>query len=208
MLNLRGDRRPFALVGEWLGVDAILGSEPVSVAELGSDPFGVLGAHPGVTLGEARVGGGWVGWLGYGLGARLERLPPPPPARTPRDPFSLALYDHVVVRCDGCWWFEALWQPGREAELRERIELWRTRMSAPPRPPRPVPLTPFTPVAGGEDGHVAAVAECCSRIAAGELSQANLCLRLEAECSGDPLDLFARALPAASPGSARWSTAW
>ena len=26
--------------------------------------------------GDAEVGGGWFGWLGYGLGARVERLPP------------------------------------------------------------------------------------------------------------------------------------
>ena len=37
------------------------------------------------------------------------------------------------------------------------------------------------------------------RIAAGELYEANLCVRLEARYDGDPLDLFARAVPVASP---------
>ena len=37
-----------------------------------------------------------------------------------------------------------------------------------------------------------AIDECRERIAAGEIFQANLCLRLEAEWKGDPLDLFAR----------------
>ena len=41
-------------------------------------------------------------------------------------------------------------------------------------------------------GHIAAIDECRERIAAGEIFQANLCLRLEAEWKGDPLDLFAR----------------
>src|SRR4029078_13747259 len=40
--------------------------------------------------------------------------------------------------------------------------------------------------------HVKAIDECGERIAAGEIFQANLCLRLEAEWKGDPLDLFAR----------------
>jgi para-aminobenzoate synthetase/4-amino-4-deoxychorismate lyase len=39
---------------------------------------------------------------------------------------------------------------------------------------------------------VSAIDACRERIAAGEIFQANLCLRLEAEWKGDPLDLFAR----------------
>ena len=41
-------------------------------------------------------------------------------------------------------------------------------------------------------GHPAAVAACRERIAAGEVFQANICLRLEGRWSGDPLDLFTR----------------
>jgi len=37
-----------------------------------------------------------------------------------------------------------------------------------------------------------AIDECRERIAAGEIFQANLCLRVEAQWQGDPLDLFAR----------------
>ena len=53
--------------------------------------------------------------------------------------------------------------------------------------------------ANGGAGHVDAVADCRRRIEAGELYQANLCVRLEARYDGDPLDLFARALPRARP---------
>ena len=47
-------------------------------------------------------------------------------------------------------------------------------------------------------GHNTAVEECRERIAAGEIFQANLCLRLEAEWKGDPLDLFAARPPRSS----------
>ena len=50
----------------------------------------------------------------------------------------------------------------------------------------------FQPAPPGGTGHLSAIDECRERIAAGEIFQANLCLRLEAEWRGDPLDLFAR----------------
>jgi para-aminobenzoate synthetase/4-amino-4-deoxychorismate lyase len=199
VLWLRGDARPFALVGEWLGCAAVLGSEPVRVAAAGCDPFGLLDEAQEITSGEAVVGGGWVGWLGYGLGARIERLPPPPPAPVPQPSFSLAFYDHVVVYDGDQWWFEALWSADREDALRERLALWRERLLAEPPPGRDVATTPFGVAANGRAGHLAAVADCRRRIAEGEILQANLCLRLEASLDGDPLDLFARALPAARP---------
>jgi para-aminobenzoate synthetase/4-amino-4-deoxychorismate lyase len=115
VLWLRGDAGPFALVGDWLGLGAVLGSEPLRVAPADCDPFELLDELPDVDGGDAVVvGGGWVGWLGYGLGARIERLPPPPPAPVPRPSFSLAFYDHVVVFDGQQWWFEALWSGDRE----------------------------------------------------------------------------------------------
>jgi para-aminobenzoate synthetase/4-amino-4-deoxychorismate lyase len=195
---LRGDPRPFALVGDWLGGTALIGSDPVRIAEADDDPFDALETVPPVE-GEAVVGGGWVGWLSYGLGAVIERLPPPPPARVARPLFSLAFYDHLV-RYDGeHWWFEALMSPSREAALRERCELWRARLQTEPPPSQTAATTPFAVVSNGQAGHVAAVADCLRRIAAGEIYQANLCLRLEARLEGELLDLFARALGLAAP---------
>ena len=79
ILWLRGDRRPFALLGEWLGGMTVLGSEPLSVLGDDQDPFAVLGSQSAPAFaGDVAVGGGWVGWLGYQLGARIERLPPAP----------------------------------------------------------------------------------------------------------------------------------
>jgi para-aminobenzoate synthetase/4-amino-4-deoxychorismate lyase len=200
VLWLRGDAGPFALVGDWLGLGAVLGSEPLRVAPADCDPFELLDELPDVERGDAvAVGGGWVGWLGYGLGARIERLPPPPPAPVPRPSFSLAFYDHVVVFDGEQWWFEALWSGDREEALRERLAVWQERLLAAPPHVRDVATTAFAVAANGTAGHVAAVADCRRRIAEGEILQANLCLRLQASLDRDPLDVFARALPVAQP---------
>jgi para-aminobenzoate synthetase/4-amino-4-deoxychorismate lyase len=138
------------------------------------------------------VGGGWFGYLGYNLGARLERVPPPPPRHVKLPDFSLAFYDHLLhLDADGRWWFEALWTDAREPELQARLELLRTRLAEGVRE-RPVWVGSFQPAPPGGAGHMTAIDECRERIAAGEIFQANLCLRLEAEWKGDPLDLFAR----------------
>jgi para-aminobenzoate synthetase / 4-amino-4-deoxychorismate lyase len=200
---LRGEERPFALVGEWLGGLAVLGSAPVRVASPGEDPFAVLESEAAVVgrEGAVRVGGGWIGWLGYGLGRRIERLPPSPPAPFPQPDFSLAFYDHVLVHDGERWWFEALWSDERDAVLRERLLEWRRRLATMPDLPDgsdAVP-TPFELAGNGAAGHLEAVADCRRRIAAGELYEANLCVRLEARFDGDPVDLFARGLPTAKP---------
>jgi para-aminobenzoate synthetase/4-amino-4-deoxychorismate lyase len=142
-------------------------------------------------LGPA-VGGGWFGYLGYNLGARLERVPPPPPRHVPLPDFALAFYDHLLrLDARGRWWFEALWSDERDDELTERLELLRDRLAEGVRE-RPVWVGNFQPAPPGGAGHMTAIDECRERIAAGEIFQANLCLRLEAEWQGDPLDLFAR----------------
>ena len=142
-------------------------------------------------LGRA-VGGGWFGYLGYNLGARLERIPPPPPRRVPLPDCVLAFYDHLLhLDGDGRWWFEALWTDERADALSARLDLLRARLVEGVRE-RPVWVGNFQPAPPGGTGHVSAIDDCRERIAAGEIFQANLCLRLEAEWKGDPLDLFAR----------------
>jgi para-aminobenzoate synthetase/4-amino-4-deoxychorismate lyase len=199
VLWLREDERPFALIGDWLGGSAVLGSQPVTVASPDTDPFVVLDSRTAAVGGDAVIGGGWVGWLGYGLGARIERLPASPPAPVPQPRFSLAFHDHVVLFDGDQWWFEALWSQEREAALHERLAVWETRLQAEPPPRRDGAPSPFALARNGAEGHVAAVADCLQRIAAGELFQANLCLRLEARFDGELVDLFARALPRAQP---------
>src|SRR5687767_12147918 len=198
-LIVRGDAHPFALAGDWAGGGALVGSEPIAVAEPEEDPFEVLDRQPVVetepageaTAGEP-VGGGWFGYLGYNLGARLERVPPPPPRRVPLPDFALAFYDHLLrLDGDGRWWFEALWSDERDEALNARLQLLRDRLAEGVRE-RPVWVGNFQPAPPGGPGHKSAIDECRERIAAGEIFQANLCLRLEGEWKGDPLDLFAR----------------
>jgi branched-subunit amino acid aminotransferase/4-amino-4-deoxychorismate lyase len=194
-LLLRGDRHPFALTGAWGGGGALVGSDPVRVGDAGEDPFALLDEQP-LLEGDPPtdvVGGGWFGYLGYGLGARLEPVPPPPPRPAPLPPFALAFYDHLLrLDAAGRWWFEALWTDGRDVALSNRLDLLKARLAAGVRE-RPVRVGDFEPSPPGAAGHLAAVEECRERIAAGELFQAHICLRLEGRWEGDPLDLFARA---------------
>ncbi len=79
--------------------------------------------------------------------------------------------------------------------------MWSERVRHPPAhapTPERAPA-PFVLASNGGTGHLAAVADCRHRIEAGELYQANLCVRLESRYEGDPLDLFARAVPRARP---------
>jgi para-aminobenzoate synthetase / 4-amino-4-deoxychorismate lyase len=213
---LASDPWPFALTGRWAGGGAILGSDPLRLAGPGEDPFALLDELPAVDGADAcedAVGGGWFGWLGAGLAGRVERLAPPPPRPVPLPAFQLAYYDHVLrLDGDGRWWFEALATPQREAPLRRRLALLRARLAAtPPLAPdgAVAPSEPFR-IAGGRGlAHVAAVAECVERIAAGEIFQANVCLRFETRWEGDVGALFAQASAALRPAyGAAFPTPW
>ena len=197
---LRGEERPFALIGAWAGGGALLGSRPVRVAVPGDGPVRAArrparGARAGRTCRRDVVGGGWVGFLGFELRHAVERGHPPPPRPIAVPDGDLAFYDHVL-RCDagGRWWFEALVTPEREAAILARRDELAARLADPPG---------ARPFATGEwrwtpspAGHARAVDACVERIAAGDLFQANLCTRLDGRLTGDALDLFATAAAA------------
>lgn len=187
----------FALTGSWAGGGVIVGCEPQRVAGPDEDPFEVWDRLPALDgdVPDGAVGGGWFGWLGYGVGARIESLPPQPPRPDPLPEFRLAYYDNIL-RLDqtGRWWFEALVTPGREAELRERcarLEGLLADAANVPRPPEPAGPGAFRLAGPGARGHLASVARCRERIRFGEFFQANLRVRLEAEWDGDLAALFA-----------------
>ncbi len=191
-----------ALSGAWLGATTILSSHPLLSVAADDDPFAALDSLPfGLELDGAdrgvTVAGGWFGWLGFGLSRSVERVPPAPPQQIVLPSFDLAFHDHVVLRkADGSWWFEALWTDARDELLSERLACWRSRLAGDAPPVRSFQAEPLTPVGAGLAGHRAVVSETIERIAAGEHSQANLCLRLEARFQGDPLDLWATAATA------------
>jgi para-aminobenzoate synthetase/4-amino-4-deoxychorismate lyase len=181
-----------ALLGDWAGGGALLTSQPQALAGPTEDPFEVVGKLPQVRDRiEDAVGGGWFGYLGYQLSSRIEKLPPPPPRPVEIPHFDLAYYDHLLhYRPEqNQWWFEALWTPERAAALDARLELLRARLQSPPGLERSYYLGSFDSLPS-DGGHRAAVSSCIDHIWAGDLFQANLCLRLEAHFEGDPIDLF------------------
>jgi para-aminobenzoate synthetase/4-amino-4-deoxychorismate lyase len=166
-------------------------------------------ARGGVTGGapperSLAVGGGWFGWLGYRLGTRIERVPAGPPRPVALPDFHLAYYDNLLrLDRDGRWWFEALVGAGREPAIASRLAALRGLLCAAPRSPgrsrrapAPRPLALDLP---GAVHHIDAVADCVRRIAAGEIFQANICLRLESEWHGTAADLLSRALERIAP---------
>ena len=108
---------------------------------------------------------------------------------------ALAYYDHLLrLDAEGRWWFEALVTPGREAAIGRRRDVLAARL-AEPRPPRPFATRDWRWIPSPA-GHAEAVEACRTRIAAGDLFQANLCMRLEGRIDGDAFDLFAAAAQA------------
>jgi para-aminobenzoate synthetase/4-amino-4-deoxychorismate lyase len=212
-LGFRHAGPPVGRVGRGGGARALAGSEPVRVADPARDDvLALLDEQPAVD-GDAPdgfVGGGWFGALGYALGRRLEPSlgpPPPAPAGERRPAAMLAFYDHVLRRdAEGSWWFEALWSEARAEALQARRAELAARLAGGVAGPRPVRSGPWraTPSVAG---HARAVQACRERIAAGDLFQANLSLRLRAALEGEAVDVLARGVAALGPDRAAWLAA-
>jgi para-aminobenzoate synthetase/4-amino-4-deoxychorismate lyase len=188
-----GDDAPFALVGAWGGRRALVGSDPLLVVEDSEDPFALVDEQPEITCDvPGATGGGWVGYLGYGLGGLIEKLPSQRfrPVALPGS--VLGFYDHLLA-CDrsGQWWFEALWSSGQSERLERRLELWRRRAAEPDPEPGWFECGPFG-ARPGSDSHLVAVSRAIEHIRSGDVFQANICTRLEARFCGDPVELFCR----------------
>jgi para-aminobenzoate synthetase / 4-amino-4-deoxychorismate lyase len=202
---LRGERLPFALTGAWAGGGAIVASEPLAVVSRDDDdPFAALDRLPEVKIGSeipaTAVGGGWFGWLGYRLAAAVEDVPLAAARPIPMPERHLAYYDHVLrLDPDGRWWFEALVTDERRAELDRRRRRWADRLAGAPPAAREATAEPFAITAEQAARHVDAVAACRERIAAGEIFQANLCLRLDSRFDGHVTELAATALRRIAP---------
>jgi para-aminobenzoate synthetase component I len=201
----RGLPPPAALIGDWFGGTAVLAPSVRVRAVPAADAFAVpdrqpvlVDAPPGV------VGGGWVGYLGFGLtdpGPRSRRLP-------------LAAWgwtDHVLRRDNaGRWWFEALvgdrFPAGLTTDVAPNVApdvaaelaaLVRGGDDPPPAHWHGVALRP-----PDRDQHEHAVHRCMDAIRAGEVYQANVCTRYELRLAGDPVDAFAAGVTRHAPARA------
>jgi para-aminobenzoate synthetase/4-amino-4-deoxychorismate lyase len=209
---LRDDAHPAALLGGWAGGSDIICAEPVAVRSSPGMPWDVLdeawpaGTPAGTEAGtparprRPAFGGGWIGYLGFGLTEHVLPVPPPPggPRRLPD--WWFGYYDHVLRRDRGSgrWFFEALWTPERSADLDLRLqELCRRARTADLRM-RDYGCGDFRLVPTAAE-HKAAVGRAVEYIRRGDLFQANICLRLEAGFDGEPLDAFGQAVRRLDP---------
>ncbi|MGY6501289.1 MAG: aminodeoxychorismate synthase component I [Acidimicrobiales bacterium] len=208
-LALRDEVGLVALTGRWLGSTAVIGSDPVVThrAADGSDPFALLDGPCPVNVPDPQgpsvgVFGGWAGYLGYQAGGLVERLPSSPRRPHPLPVWHLAWYDHVL-HCDaaGTWWFEALVGPGSRHRVAAREQHLRALLVGEPPTPRPTACSPFVAHPTSDD-HKKAIRRTLDHIAAGDIYQANVCMRLSSVLQGEAVDLFGRGAAALDPPSA------
>ena len=188
-----------------------LTADPVAVLEspaAGPDPFAVarrlvarLDRTALVPAGAPPFLGGLVGFLGYDLGALLERLPSIAPADQDLPLLRLALHDWVVAwdRRTGHAWLGGRALDGDGRRLAKRLDDVHARLIS---PRRRTPERDVQPGAGeasltfasGLDraAYQSGVERIRQHIAAGDIYQANLTRRLETGFDGDPWDLYRR----------------
>ena len=194
---VRDDPHPVALFGAWAGGSDIVAAGPVRVCGASGPVAEVLDAPlPGPQPSGAAFGGGWIGYLGFGLAGQFLPVPPAPGPPRQLPVWWFGYYDHVLRRdrATGRWTFEALCAPDRAIALQDRL----AELARRPRPPRAYSCGTFR-LTPPEGEHRAAVRQAVSYIRRGDIFQANICLRLGAEFRGDPLDGFCHAVTQLDP---------
>jgi para-aminobenzoate synthetase / 4-amino-4-deoxychorismate lyase len=194
--RVRSDPYPVALLGAWAGGSDIVASGPLRTCRA-PEPWAAALDEPLPDLAGPGFGGGWIGYLGFGLAGQVLPVPPAPGDARRLPAWWLGYYDHVLRRdrVTGRWTFEALCTPARAAALEARLAELTRRADT---PPRDYSCGPFGLIPSAAE-HQAAVAQAIGYIRRGDIFQANICLRLEASFSGDPLDAFCRAASQLDP---------
>ena len=182
-----------------------LTADPVAILESpapGPDPFAVarrlvarLDRTVVVPADAPPFLGGLVGFLGYDVGAILERLPAIAPSDQDLPPLRLALHDWVVAwdRRTGHAWLGGRALDGDGRRLARRLDEVHARLTTPSRPADPASTGPFEFHSGlDRAAYEVGVRRIREHIADGDLYQANLTRRLETDFDGDPWDLYRR----------------
>jgi para-aminobenzoate synthetase component 1 len=188
-----------------------LALDPVALVDAptdGTDPFAgarlalrrlASGAAEAPPAGAPPFLGGLIGYLGYDLGGRLERLPHQVADDQGLPLLRLGLYDRVVAwdRRTGRAWLggrsldgDATGLDRRLADLRARLEE-RLLGPVPSSPSGSVPELVFRSSLD-RPAFLTRVAAVREAIARGDIYQANLSRRLEAPFSGDPWPVYRR----------------
>jgi para-aminobenzoate synthetase component 1 len=140
--------------------------------------------------------GGLIGFFGYDLAPRLERLPRRAPRASRMPDIRFALFDTAVTvdHTSGAvdlWAHDFLGEGS--AAVEHRLRRWKRGLETnepPPRPPRSV----LGPLASNftKDEYIRAVKQALEYIAAGDVFQINLSQRFCARGRPEPLDLYVR----------------
>jgi para-aminobenzoate synthetase / 4-amino-4-deoxychorismate lyase len=204
---VRADAHPAALFGTWAGGSDVVCAEPTAIRCDPQQPWDALDESWPLSAETGQEGldgpgfaGGWLGYLGFGLAADVLPVPPAPGGAQRLPTAWLGYYDHVLRRdrTSGRWFFEAIVTRERAAALEARLADLRDRARQHGPQPQPYRCGAFGLIPGAAE-HRSAVRRAVDYIWRGDIFQANICLRLEAEFDGDPLDAFCAAVTVLDP---------
>jgi para-aminobenzoate synthetase/4-amino-4-deoxychorismate lyase len=149
------------------------------------------------------VAGGWFGWLGYPDGPPTNDGDNASDADLPVGSHWFGFYPHVLRyrRAEQRWVDEALLGVVDDDELAARRASLAGLLHAQPSADGGYRVGDLTSATSRSD-YTAAVERCIEHIRAGEIYQANICLRLDATFSGDVVALFVDLLTALHPAYA------
>ena len=164
------------------------------------DPFFLVKQSLGETLptiGELPFCGGAIGYFGYDLARRLEKLPFPQQnlsANRSQDSMpemAVGLYDWAMVVDHQ---LRRAWMAGSEHDSTTR-EQWPALLKRLSQAPIPKPTIPFVatgPIrtAYNQAGYAAAFARIQGYIQAGDCYQVNLAQRFSTHAAGDPWEIY------------------